>query len=174
MIETSDGQPTMIETRDGQPMAEITPAPTAPAPTRPAAAAEEERFLLPVYAQAAIEPVSGRGVWLRTRDGRELLDFYGGHAVALLGYAHPRLLGALGRQAEELFFQSNVVPLAGRARAARRLVEVGPAGLTHAFLVNSGAEANENALRLALRRTGRGHVVALTGAFHGRTAAAAA
>lgn len=177
----------MIETRDGQPMTQITrtsaptkPAAATPAPPappmspRPAAAAEEERFLLPVYAQAAIEPVAGRGVWLRTRDGRELLDFYGGHAVALLGYAHPRLLDALARQAEELFFQSNVVPLEVRARAARRLVGFGPAGLSHAFLVNSGAEANENALRLALRHTGRAHVVALEGAFHGRTAAAAA
>jgi acetylornithine/succinyldiaminopimelate/putrescine aminotransferase len=151
----------------------VTTVPTAPFADL-AAARDEARFLLPVYAQTAIEPVSGRGVMLRTRDGRELLDFYGGHAVALLGYAHPRLLGALARQAEELFFQSNVVPLAVRARAARRLVEFGPAGLSHAFLVNSGAEANENALRLALRRTGRGHVVALTGSFHGRTAAAAA
>ncbi len=149
------------------------PAP-APAPAAAAAAQEEARWLLPVYAQAAIEPVAGRGVVLRTRDGRELLDFYGGHAVAALGYAHPRLLAALSRQAAELFFQSNVVPLAVRARAARRLVELGPAGLSHAFLVNSGAEANENALRLALRHTGRAHVVALHGSFHGRTAAAAA
>jgi acetylornithine/N-succinyldiaminopimelate aminotransferase len=138
------------------------------------AAQEEARWLLPVYAQSAIEPVSGRGVVLRTRDGRELLDFYGGHAVALLGYAHPRLLAALSRQAAELFFQSNVVPLGVRARAGRRLVEFGPPGLSQAFLVNSGAEANENALRLAIRHTGRGHVVALTGGFHGRTAAAAA
>jgi acetylornithine/N-succinyldiaminopimelate aminotransferase len=135
---------------------------------------DEARYLLPVYAQTAIEPVSGQGAMLRTRDGRELIDFYGGHAVALLGYGHPRLLAALARQAEELFFQSNVVPLAVRARAARRLVEMGPAGLGHAFLVNSGAEANENALRLALRQTGRARVVALEGAFHGRTAAAAA
>ncbi len=143
-------------------------------PPAPAAQQEEARYLLPVYAQTPVEPVSGRGAVLRTRDGRELLDFYGGHAVALLGYAHPRLLSALSRQAEELFFQSNVVPLAVRARAARRLVEFGPAGLGLAFLVNSGAEANENALRLALRHTGRSHVVALTGSFHGRTAAAAA
>jgi acetylornithine/succinyldiaminopimelate/putrescine aminotransferase len=146
------------------------PAAAASAP----AAQDEARFLLPVYEQLAIEPVSGRGVVLRTRDGRELLDFYGGHAVALLGYGHPRLLAALAGQAGELFFQSNVVPLAVRARAARRLVQFGPAGLSHAFLVNSGAEANENALRLALRHTGRGHVVALSGGFHGRTAAAAA
>jgi acetylornithine/N-succinyldiaminopimelate aminotransferase len=136
--------------------------------------ADEARYLLPVYAQSPIEPVRGEGAMLFTRDGRELLDFYGGHAVALLGYRHPRLLAVLARQAETLFFQSNVVPLAVRARAAQRLVAFAPAGLTRAFFVNSGAEANENALRLAIRHTGRGHVVALRGSFHGRTAAAAA
>jgi acetylornithine/succinyldiaminopimelate/putrescine aminotransferase len=135
---------------------------------------EESRWLLPVYAHTPVEPVRGDGAILYTRDGRELIDFYGGHAVALLGYRHPRLLAALGDQAAELFFQSNSVPLAVRARAAERLVRFGPVGLTRAFLVNSGAEANENALRLAFRRTGRSRIVALEGAFHGRTAAAAA
>lgn len=136
--------------------------------------AEERRWLLPVYPHFSIEPVRGEGVLLYTSDGRELIDFYGGHAVALLGYGHPRVLAALEKQAATLFFQSNVVPLETRARAARRLVEWGPAGLTRAFLVNSGAEANENALRLAFRHTGRGRVVAVEGAFHGRTSAAAA
>ncbi|HWM94604.1 MAG TPA: aminotransferase class III-fold pyridoxal phosphate-dependent enzyme [Thermoanaerobaculia bacterium] len=136
--------------------------------------AEERRWLLPVYPHYAIEPVRGDGALLYTRDGRELIDFYGGHAVALLGYGHPRVLAALSRQAGTLFFQSNVVPLEIRARAARRLVEWGPTGLSRAFLVNSGAEANENALRLAFRHTGRDRVVAVEGAFHGRTAASAA
>lgn len=135
---------------------------------------EERRWMLPVYPHSAIEPVRGEGVMLHTRDGRTLIDFYGGHAVALLGYGHPRLVAALEEQAKTLFFQSNVVPLEVRARAARKLVEWGPEGLTRAFLVNSGAEANENALRLAFRRTGRRKVVAVEGAFHGRTAAAAA
>jgi acetylornithine/succinyldiaminopimelate/putrescine aminotransferase len=135
---------------------------------------DEARWLLPVYAHTPVEPVWGEGITVHTRDGRALLDFYGGHAVALLGYRHPRLLAALGGQAEELFFQSNSVPLAIRARAAERLVHFGPAGLTRAFLVNSGAEANENALRLAFRHTKRSRVIALEGSFHGRTAAAAA
>jgi acetylornithine/succinyldiaminopimelate/putrescine aminotransferase len=135
---------------------------------------DESRWLLPVYAHTPVEPVRGEGVMVYTRDGRELIDFYGGHAVAILGYRHPRVLAALSRQAEELFFQSNSVPLAIRARAAERLVRFGPAGLTRAFFVNSGAEANENALRLAFRHTGRSRVVALEGAFHGRTAAAGA
>jgi acetylornithine/succinyldiaminopimelate/putrescine aminotransferase len=135
---------------------------------------DEERWLLPVYAHTPVEPVRGEGAIVETRDGHSLIDFYGGHAVALLGYRHPRLVATLGAQAEELFFQSNSVPLAVRARAAERLVRFAPAGLTRAFLVNSGAEANENALRLACRHTGRSRVVALEGAFHGRTAAAAA
>ena len=135
---------------------------------------EERQWLLPVYPHWPMEPVSGHGVMLVTREGRELIDFYGGHAVALLGYGHPRLLATLSAQAETLFFQSNVVPLEIRARAARKLVEFAPEGLNRAFLVNSGAEANENALRLAFRKTGRTRVVAVEGAFHGRTAAAGA
>lgn len=136
--------------------------------------AEERQWLLPVYPHAPMEPVRGDGVMLTTRDGREVIDFYGGHAVALLGYGHPRLLAALQEQAATLIFQSNVVPLEVRARAARRLVGFAPEGLTRAFLVNSGAEANENALRLAFRKTGKTRVVAVEGAFHGRTAAAGA
>ncbi|HYO15303.1 MAG TPA: aminotransferase class III-fold pyridoxal phosphate-dependent enzyme [Thermoanaerobaculia bacterium] len=143
-------------------------------PTTPTASLDEARWLLPVYAHTPVEPVRGEGVMLHTRDGRRLIDFYGGHAVALLGYRHPRLVAALAGQAEELFFQSNSVSLSVRARAAERLVRFGPEGLTKAFLVNSGAEANENALRLAFRATGRERVVALEGAFHGRTAGAAA
>lgn len=154
-------------------MAEVLVAPTDIADARDAAA-EEARWLLPVYAQLPVEPVRGEGVKLWTRDGRELLDFYGGHAVALLGYGHPRLLAALSAQAETMFFQSNLVPLEIRARAAQALVSFAPPGLSRAFLVNSGAEANENALRLAIRQTGRGRVIALKGSFHGRTAAAAA
>lgn len=145
----------------------------------PPAELDEARWLLPVYAHTPVEPIRGDGAMLYTRDGRELIDFYGGHAVALLGYRHPRLLAALSDQAAELFFQSNSVPLAVRARAAERLVRFGPVGLTRAFLVNSGAEANENALRLAFRhfsqkKADRSRIVALEGAFHGRTAAAAA
>jgi acetylornithine/N-succinyldiaminopimelate aminotransferase len=149
-------------------------APGSPGSAIAAAPLREGDYLLPVYPHMNFEPVSGEGVILRTRDGRELIDLYGGHAVALLGYRHPRLLAALREQAETLFFQSNVVPLEVRARAARALLGFAPEGLARAFLVNSGAEANENALRLACRQTGRDRVVAVEGSFHGRTGAAAA
>ncbi len=136
--------------------------------------AQESPRLMPVYPHLPFEPASGEGVWLTTRDGRRLLDFYGGHAVALLGYGHPRLLAALAEQAKTLFFQSNITPLAVRSRAAEALAAFAPRHLSQVFFVNSGAEANENALRIALRKTGRKRVVAIQGAFHGRTAAAAA
>jgi acetylornithine/succinyldiaminopimelate/putrescine aminotransferase len=130
--------------------------------------------LAQVFAQYPIEVCDADGVWLHTRDGRRILDLYGGHAVAALGYGHPRWLAALERQAREVAFQSNAVPMEVRSRAARKLVEFGGLPLDTVFFVNSGAEANENALRTACRITGRGHVVAVEGGFHGRTAAAAA
>ena len=132
----------------------------------------EQAHLLQVYAQADFEPVSASGITITCRDGRQLLDFYGGHAVASLGYAHPAAVKALGEQAEALFFQSNAVALEARARAADRLAAF--SGLDRVFLCNSGAEANENALRIALRKTGRNKVIALEQGFHGRTAAAGA
>jgi acetylornithine/succinyldiaminopimelate/putrescine aminotransferase len=137
--------------------------------------ATESAHLLQVYSQLPLDLVSAEGVHLRTADGREILDFYGGHAVASLGYAHPRVVETLRRQAMEMTFQTNAVALDLRARAAERLASVAPSGLTRVFFVNSGAEANENALRLAFfARPGREKVVALEHGFHGRTAAAAA
>jgi acetylornithine/succinyldiaminopimelate/putrescine aminotransferase len=130
--------------------------------------------LLDVFHQTDLEPVRGEGVHLFASDGRRYLDFYGGHAVALLGYHHPRLVGALSAEARRLFFQSNAVELAVRERAAEALLRFGPKGFTKAFFVNSGAEANENALRVAFLATRRKRVVAVRGAFHGRTAAASA
>jgi acetylornithine/N-succinyldiaminopimelate aminotransferase len=130
--------------------------------------------LAPVYAQWPLDVVAASGVHLHTRDGRRILDLYGGHAVVALGYSHPRLLDTLDRQARQLIFQSNAVPLDVRGRAAQRLTRFAGLGLDTAFFVNSGAEANENALRLALKLTARRKVVAVEGSFHGRTAAAGA
>jgi len=136
--------------------------------------AREAAATIPVYPQLDLDPKRAAGCDIYTADGRQILDLYGGHAVAALGYGHPRLLSAIESQLRRLMFQSNAVALDVRARAAETLVAVAPAGLTRAFFVNSGAEANENALRIACRATGRGKVLALTHGFHGRTAAAAA
>jgi acetylornithine/N-succinyldiaminopimelate aminotransferase len=130
--------------------------------------------LAQVFAQYPIEIAHGDGVWLHARDGRKILDFYGGHAVAGLGYAHPRWLAALERQARQMAFQTNALPMLIRERAAARLAKFAGLGLDTVFWINSGAEANENALKLAFKMTGRSTAVALEQGWHGRTAAAGA
>ncbi len=130
--------------------------------------------LAQVFAQFPIEILRGEGVWLHARDGRKILDFYGGHAVAGLGYGHPRWLAALERQARQMAFQTNALPMAIRERAAARLVKFANLTLDTVFWINSGAEANENALKIAFKSTGRARAVALEQSFHGRTAAAGA
>jgi acetylornithine/N-succinyldiaminopimelate aminotransferase len=131
-------------------------------------------YLAPVFAQFPLAVVSAEGVWLRTSDGRRVLDLYGGHAVAALGYGHPGWTRALSEQARSLNFQSNAVPLDVRLRAAARLIRFADLGFSSVFFVNSGAEANENALKMAFTITGRSHVVAIEHGFHGRTAGAGA
>jgi acetylornithine/N-succinyldiaminopimelate aminotransferase len=133
----------------------------------------EALHLLQVYEQLPIEPESAHGVYLYC-NGRRILDLYGAHAVASLGYGHPAMLETLNNQARQIFFQSNAVPIKVRAQAADALAEFAPGNLNHVFFTNSGAEANENALRIALRLTGRSRVVAIEHGFHGRTAAAGA
>jgi acetylornithine/N-succinyldiaminopimelate aminotransferase len=130
--------------------------------------------LAPVYSMFPLEVVSAHGVFLHTNDGRRVLDLYGGHAVAALGYGHPRWVETLTKQATSLAFQSNAVNVDVRRRAATRLIEFCGLGLETVFFVNSGAEANENALKLALKITNVRKVVAVEGSFHGRTAAAGA
>jgi acetylornithine/succinyldiaminopimelate/putrescine aminotransferase len=134
----------------------------------------KKSHLAQVFAQYPIEVAHGDGVWLHARDGRKILDFYGGHAVAGLGYGHPRWLAALATQARQMAFQTNALPMVIRERAAARLVKFAGLGLDTVFWINSGAEANENALKLAFKITGRGTAVALEHGWHGRTAAAGA
>jgi acetylornithine/N-succinyldiaminopimelate aminotransferase len=131
-------------------------------------------YLAPVFAQYPLEVASAAGVWLTNSRGERVLDLYGGHAVAGLGYDHPGFTAALAAQAHRCSFQSNAVAMQVRERAAARLVRFSGLSFTSVFLVNSGAEANENALKIALRVTGRARVVAVEGGFHGRTAAAGA
>lgn len=126
---------------------------------------------LPVYPRLGLEPHKGSGSTLKTVDGQEYLDLYGGHAVALTGHCHPKVVAAVRNQAEELLFYSNAVPLAVRDRVHELLVEMTPPGLEQTFLVNSGAEANEVALQLVRRFTGRRKIVVMEGGFHGRTLA---
>ena len=134
----------------------------------------EAATTLPVYGQLPFVPERAAGCDIFTTDGHRVLDLYGGHAVAALGYGHPALVRAISEQSARLLFQSNAVALEVRAQAAEKLTAVAPRDLTRAFFVNSGAEANENALRMACVVTQRRKVLAITHGFHGRTAAAGA
>jgi acetylornithine/succinyldiaminopimelate/putrescine aminotransferase len=134
----------------------------------------EANVTIPVYGQLPFVPERASGCDIFTKDGRRILDLYGGHAVAALGYGHPRLVKAIADQSSKLLFQSNAVALDIRANAAEKLTSVSPKSIDRVFFVNSGAEANENALRMACMATGRSKVLAITHGFHGRTAAAAA
>jgi acetylornithine/succinyldiaminopimelate/putrescine aminotransferase len=138
------------------------------------AAMREAAAMIPVYGQLPFVPERAEGCNIITTDGRRILDFYGGHAVAALGYGHAGLVSAISEQSASLLFQSNAVALDIRAEAAEKLVSIAPGRLEKAFFVNSGAEANENALRIACRATGRGKVLSIEYGFHGRTAAAGA
>jgi acetylornithine/N-succinyldiaminopimelate aminotransferase len=131
--------------------------------------------LAPVFAQYPVDVVSGEGVWLLTRVGERVLDLYGGHAVAALGYGHEGWTRAVTEQARSCNFQSNAVPMDVRKRAAERLIRFAGGDFDRVFFVNSGAEANENAMKMAFRiHPKRTHVAALEYSFHGRTAAAGA
>jgi len=128
----------------------------------------------PVYSLYDIEPVRGKGCRVYTADGTEYLDLYGGHAVISIGHAHPAYVKAISNQVAKLGFYSNSVHNSLQEKLAERIGEV--SGLTDysAFFVNSGAEANENAMKLASFHTGRRKILAIGKAFHGRTSGAVA
>lgn len=126
---------------------------------------------LPVYAQMPLRAVSGHGSWLVDEQGTEWLDAYGGHAVASTGHCHPYVVAAIQRQAATLIFYSTAVPHHLREELAERIAAQSPGDLSKVFFCNSGAEANENALGLARKMTGRQQIVSVAGGWHGRTAA---
>jgi acetylornithine/succinyldiaminopimelate/putrescine aminotransferase len=131
--------------------------------------------LLVVYShiQLPIPFVRADGMYLYDQDGRAYLDFYGGHCVCCLGHNPPKVIEAISAQAKEFFFYSNLVNIPFREECARALIRFAANGLTKAFFCNSGAEANENALKVAIKKTGRQKIAAFKGAFHGRTTLAA-
>lgn len=118
-------------------------------------------------AKLDLDLVAGEGALLWDADGGTWWDFYGGHAVTLLGQAHPAWVDALAKQARTLSFVTTLVGSPVRDRAASKLCAF--TGMEQAFFVNSGAEANEAALKLARKATGRQVVVAMERGFHGRT-----
>lgn len=130
--------------------------------------------LFNVYSLYPIEPVRGKGCFVYDREGTEYLDLYGGHAVISIGHAQPDYVKAVSEQVGRLGFYSNSVENRLQVELAHRLGRVSGYDDYRLFLCNSGAEANENALKLASFHTGRHKVLAVERAFHGRTSGAVA
>ena len=129
--------------------------------------------LFNVYSLYPVEPVRGKGCFVYNAAGTEYLDLYGGHAVISIGHAQPDYVKAISEQAARLGFYSNSVENSLQTALAEKLGRASGYGDYSLFLCNSGAEANENALKLASFQTGRAKVLAFSKAFHGRTSGAA-
>ncbi|MBE6331390.1 MAG: aminotransferase class III-fold pyridoxal phosphate-dependent enzyme [Bacteroidales bacterium] len=128
--------------------------------------------LFDVYPLFDVTIDHGKGCYVYDEKGQEYLDFYGGHAVISIGHSHPRYLQTMQEQAAKLCFYSNAVKNPLQVKLAEKLGKVSGYDDYQLFLINSGAEANENALKLASFYTGKKKVIAFTHAFHGRTSAA--
>lgn len=127
-----------------------------------------------VYSLYPVEPVRGKGNYVYDKDNTEYLDLYGGHAVISIGHAHPNYIDAVSSQVSKLGFYSNSVLNSLQTELAEKLGELSGYPDYSLFLCNSGAEANENAFKLASFHTGRKKILAFKKAFHGRTSGAVA
>jgi len=130
--------------------------------------------LFDVYPLFPIEPVKAKGSWLWDSEGKKYLDLYGGHAVISIGHNHPHFVESLKNQLDKISFYSNSVKNSMQEQLAEKLGQLSGYPSHQLFLCNSGAEANENALKLASFVTGRKKVIAFSKAFHGRTSGAVA
>lgn len=128
--------------------------------------------LYDVYPLFDIEIEKGEGCYTYDTEGTKYLDLYGGHAVISVGHSHPHYLKALNEQASKLVFYSNSVINSLQQKLADKLGKISGYGDYQLFLINSGAEANENALKLASFYNGKKRVIAFDKAFHGRTSLA--
>lgn len=130
--------------------------------------------LFDVYPLYPVEPVRGCGNYVYDAEGQEYLDLYGGHAVISIGHAHPHYVEAISKQVAALGFYSNSVENSLQREFAERLGKACGYEDYRLFLCNSGAEANENAIKLASFHSGKEKVLAFSRAFHGRTSGAVA
>jgi len=130
--------------------------------------------LFDVYPRFDITPVSAEGCWITDLKGQRYLDLYGGHAVISIGHSHPEFVQNLATQLGKIAFYSNSVQNPLQEELADRLGRAAGLEAYQLFLCNSGAEANENALKLASFHTGKSRVIAFRNSFHGRTSAAVA
>lgn len=130
--------------------------------------------LFDVYPLFEVTPVIGKGMYVYDQNNNEYLDLYGGHAVISIGHAHPTYVSAITNQLQHIGFYSNAVQNPLQNQLSEKLERISNCIDYQLFLCNSGAEANENALKLASFHTGKTKVLAFKNAFHGRTSATVA
>lgn len=130
--------------------------------------------LFDVYPLYDVTPVSAEGIVVTDEKGQTYLDFYGGHAVISIGHSHPHYVKRLKAQLDKIGFYSNSVKNPLQEELATKLGQLSGCEDYNLFLCNSGAEANENALKMASFHTGKSRVIAFNNGFHGRTSAAVA
>lgn len=130
--------------------------------------------LFDVYPLYEVTPVRAKGLMVTDDKGQEYYDFYGGHAVISVGHSHPHYIKRITDQLEKIGFYSNSVHNPLQLELADKLGRMSGCDNYQLFLCNSGAEANENALKMASFHTGNSRVIAFTNSFHGRTSAAVA
>lgn len=129
------------------------------------------KYLFQNYGRMEIAFTHGKGSYLYDTEGKEYLDLIAGIAVNSIGHAHPEWVKAMQDQVSKLIHVSNLYLVEEQAELGEKLASVTPKGLDHSLFVNSGAEANEGALKLAVRHTKRKKIMSANNGFHGRTAA---
>jgi len=130
--------------------------------------------LFDVYPLYDVTPIKAKGIEVWDDQGQKYLDFYGGHAVISIGHTHPHYVKRIKEQLDDMAFYSNSVQNPLQQQLAQKLGELSGCEDYDLFMCNSGAEANENALKMASFHTGKPKVIAFTNSFHGRTSAAVA
>ena len=133
---------------------------------------KENMYQLNTYRKYPLVISKGRGIFVYDIEGKKYLDFYGGHAVASTGHCHPKIVKAIKNQLNKIIFYSNAVYNDSRSQALESLIKISPKGFSKVFFCNSGAEANEAAMRMAKKFTNKNEIIAMKGSFHGRTTGA--
>ena len=127
----------------------------------------DSKYIMQTYGRQPIALTHGEGVVLWDADGNEYIDFFAGIAVNALGQSHPRIIGTIQKQAKKLIHVSNVYYTEEQVKLAKKLAEI--TIFNRVFYANSGAEANEGAIKLARKYTKKGEIISTNNSFHGRT-----
>jgi predicted acetylornithine/succinylornithine family transaminase len=128
-----------------------------------------DKYLIPTYNRIPLSFTHGKGAWLFSSNGKKYLDFVSGIAVTSLGHSHPKLTKTIAQQSKKILHVSNLYQIPEQEKLAKKLCRT--TGYEAAFFANSGAEANEAAMKLAKKQTGRKKFISFATSFHGRTLA---